>query len=318
MNYEELYNKGMEKLREHSLDANREFGAETGASIKKDRDFLDSLSFEMRLIDSREACISTNILGYDLKTPIMPGAMSGMGPLADDPLVAVARGVKEAGSMMWVGICSSSQLERVINTGVPTVKIIKPYQDDELIIKKLKEAEDMGAVAVGIDIDFFFGGKRKENILMPEAMAPRSVNELREFKDMTDLPFIIKGILSVSDAVKALEIGAEAIVISSHGQAVLDHAVTPLKILPDIIKEVNGKTEVLVDSGFKRGTDVLKALALGAKGVLMGKQIMLGLAADPDNGVYEILSVLNGELRRAMSITGCENTDRIDSSILKR
>lgn len=316
MKYEELFKKGYERLKEVGLDSNMEKGSETSASISKDRAYLDSLSLEMRLIDSIEADTRTELLGVKLNSPIMTGAMSGMNSLSPEPLLDVAKGVKEAGSMMWVGISSSKGLAEVINTGVPTIKIVKPYKDDQLIFEKMKEAEELGAIAVGMDIDFFFGGKRGDDILMPVAMAPKSEYQILKLKESVNIPFVIKGILSLKDVYKALDIGAEILVVSNHGEAVLDHAISPLQILPDIVEITRGKALVFTDSGLKRGTDILKALALGADGVLLGKQIMLGLAADREKGVSEILSIITEELKRSMSITGCRDIKAINSSIL--
>ena len=95
---------------------------------------------------------------------------------------------------------------------------------------------------------------------------------------------MIKGVLSIEDAIKAREAGVKAIVVSNHGGSVLDHAAHPLQILPEIARTLEGELEILVDSGFRRGTDVLKGLALGAKGALMGMNTLIGLAANGAEG----------------------------------
>ena len=115
--------------------------------------------------------------------------------------------------MIWVGIESKEHVKDVLETGVPTVRIVKPFQDLEAMVKELKEAEEGGAIAVGTDIDFFYGGKRGDRTFAPKAMAPKSVSELKGLAKATKLPFILKGVLSTQDAEKALEVGAGGIVV---------------------------------------------------------------------------------------------------------
>lgn len=319
MNYSELMEKAKQNLKERGcskyLSAN---GSETGYVALSNLGFFKTLAFKMRMIDTEIANTNFEIFGQRLKTPIMSAALSHMGDITEDPLVKVARGVKEAGSMMWVGIGGEEELERIIAVGVPVVKIIKPYKDSKEILKKLKHAEGKGAVAVGIDIDFSFGGKMDDIAFASEAMGTKTKLELKEFKEATNLPFVLKGILSVEDAKKAMEIGASCIVVSNHGGAVLDYAAHPLEALPDIKKVVGNNVVVLVDSGFRRGTDVLKALSLGADGVLLGHLLLMSLAANEVEGVKEMLRIITVELQRAMSITGCNNLKDIDETIIYR
>ena len=122
--------------------------------------------------------------------------------------------------------------------------------------------------------------------------------------------------MSTQDAVKVAEAGATAIVVSNHGGAVLDYAAPPLHILPEIVAELDGRMPILVDSGFVRGTDVFKALALGASGVMMGRVLMAALARGGAGGVALMLKGLTAELKRVMSITGCPNVKGIDPEIL--
>ena len=131
------------------------------------------------------------------------------------------------------------------------------------MIKELKEAEEGGAIAVGTDIDFFYGAKRGEKIFAPKAMAPKSVADLKRLTAATKLPFILKGVLSAEDAEKALEIGAGGIVVSNHGGAIIDYSAHPLEVQPEIKEVIGNKFPIFVDSGFRRGSDVMKALALG-------------------------------------------------------
>ena len=201
------------------------------------------------------------------------------------------------------GIASSEQVKEVLETGSPTVRIVKPFKEIETVIKELKEAEEGGAIAVGTDIDFFYGAKMGDRIFVPKA-APRSVTELKRLVTATKLSFILKGFLSGEDAEKALEMGAGGIVVSNHGGGVIDYAAHPLEVLPEIKQVIGDKMPIFVDSGFRRGFDVMKALALGANAVLVGWLLVMGLAANGSQGVTEMIDIVTDELRRIMSVTG--------------
>jgi isopentenyl diphosphate isomerase/L-lactate dehydrogenase-like FMN-dependent dehydrogenase len=268
------------------------------------------------MIDSEEASTEITLFNRKFKTPILGGALSGMADITEKPLSKVASGVKDSGSMMWVGIASSDLVKEVLKTGCPTVRIVKPFKEIESMIKELKEAEEAGAIAVGTDIDFFYGAKRGEKIFAPKAMAPKSVADLKRLTAATKLPFILKGVLSAEDAEKALEIGAGGIVVSNHGGAIIDYAAHPLEVLPGIKKVIGSRIPIFVDSGFRRGSDVMKALALGADAVLVGWLLTTGLAASGSQGVTEMIDTVTGELRRIMSVTGCRNLSQINDKVL--
>ena len=129
--------------------------------------------------------------------------------------------------------------------------------------------------------------------------------------------FVIKGITSVADAVKAAEIGATGIVVSNHGGRQLDHAPTTLEVLPEIVDAVGSQIEILVDSGFQRGTDIIKALALGARGVLIGKAYLYGLGAGGEAGVDRAIDILRAELVRNMTLMGLRSIDEITSECVR-
>ena len=147
-------------------------------------------------------------------------------------------------------------------------------------------------------------------------MAPKSLAELKKLVKATRLPFILKGVLSAEDARKALEIGAGGIVVSNHGGVIIDYAAHPLEVLPEIKEVIRDRIPIFVDSGFRRGSDVMKALALGADAVLVGWLLIMGLAANGSQGVTEIINIVTAELRRIMSVTGCRSLSEIDDKVL--
>jgi isopentenyl diphosphate isomerase/L-lactate dehydrogenase-like FMN-dependent dehydrogenase len=291
-------------------------GAETSFVARFNSRYFDHFGFKFRMLDSREASPGITLFGRKFETPLLSGALSGLADVAEKPLVKVAAGVKESGSMMWLGIVSSDQQREVLATGVPTIRIVKPYQDTEAILKELKEAEAAGAMAVGVDIDFFYGGKRGDRLFAPKAMGPKTGQEMRKLVEATRLPFIFKGVLSAEDARKALDIGAGGIVVSNHAGIIIDYAAHPLEVLPEIKEVVGDRIPIFADSGFRRGSDVMKALALGADAVLAGWLLVMGLAADGSEGVSEIIQIVTAELRRIMSVTGCRNLSEINGEVL--
>ena len=322
MKYDEIFSKAMTILKEQgkyeTFMREREAGAESGYGHRHNLEFFDTLSFEMRVIGTEVSSTETEVFGHRLCTPVMSGAMSGLQQYTSDPLVKIARGMRQAGSMMWVGICQPEELGAVIDTGVPTVDIVKPYKDDKEVERRIVEAEKRGAVAVGMDVDFCLGGKRGDSETMVGVVAPKSSQQLKDFKSITKLPFVLKGILSVGDAEEAERIGADAICVSNHAGVVLDYAAHPLQLLPEVRKAVSKEMTVLADSGFRRGTDVLKALALGADGVLMGYCVAVGLIANGEEGVRDIVDAVTSELRRAMTLTGCRDLSHVSEQILRR
>jgi isopentenyl diphosphate isomerase/L-lactate dehydrogenase-like FMN-dependent dehydrogenase len=219
MEYGELIKKAEANLRAKGALERYERGAETNFVGRFNVRYFERFGFKFRMIDSLEASTETVLFNRKFQTPILSAALSGLTEITDKPLSDIALGIKKSGSMMWVGIASAEQVRDVLKTEVPTVRIVKPFQAVETMIKELKEAEAGGVIAVGTDIDFFYGGKRGDRTFAPKAMAPKSLADLKELANGTKLPFILKGVLSTQDAEKALEIGAGGIVVSNHGGA---------------------------------------------------------------------------------------------------
>jgi isopentenyl diphosphate isomerase/L-lactate dehydrogenase-like FMN-dependent dehydrogenase len=168
-----------------------------------------------------------------------------------------------------------------------------------------------------MDIDAFFQEKAWDEEPGPAHwnLSPKSIDDMRHFCEATPLPFVIKGVLSVHDAHMVKEIGAEPLVVSFHGGEAIDYAMPVLQILPAIRQAVPDLT-ILADSGFRRGTDVLKALALGADGVGIVTLLLIACAADGRAGVKAMLEILHEELQRTMSLVGSPSVSQIDPSIL--
>ena len=151
---------------------------------------------------------------------------------------------------------------------------------------------------------------------MTETFGPQSTDELSQLISQTKLPFIVKGMLSLTDAEKAVQLGASAIVVSNHGGGSLDFAIPSMVVLPKIIDSVSNKVTVLIDSGFKTGNDVFKALAFSAKAVGFANSMLLAWGADGSAGVELLLNQIAAELQRTMAATGCPNLSAIKRSAI--
>ena len=157
-----------------------------------------------------------------------------------------------------------------------------------------------------------FTGKKKNlsNIMtyMNQQFDPSVTwDEAKEIASMWGGPFAIKGIMNSADAEKAIEIGASAIVISNHGGRQLDSAAAPIDVLPGIVKSVNNRVEILIDGGIRRGSDIVKAIALGADACLIGRPWVYGLAAKGEEGVGIAIDVLASEVKRNLQLLGCKS-----------
>jgi isopentenyl diphosphate isomerase/L-lactate dehydrogenase-like FMN-dependent dehydrogenase len=194
---------------------------------------------------------------------------------------------------------------------------VHPYKDEDRVVQHLERAHELGCVAVGINLDGMYGCKAWDEQPGPDYLGPQTVEQVRRFAGITPLPFVIKGMLSPQDAIAARELGASGVIVSIYGGEAIDYARPVLRALPDIRAVVPGMT-VLADSGFQRGTDVLKALSLGADGVSIVSLLLIAVAARGRDGVRIFMELLQEELQRAMSFVGIETPDTAEPSVLHR
>jgi len=313
----EIYQKGKENLEKKGVRWNITPDSALNASVRMNRQYLDALFFEPRFFDPVIPDTSCTILGAELKTPLFCSPISQTDFMSDEGLVEIARGVHQAGGLMMLGIGGSSELQKSIDLGAKVVKMIKPYQKTDLIYKKLREAEERGCVAVGMDIDHFYGRRVGDKVDRDDLFGPQDTAEIKQVISEAKLPFIIKGVLSSIDAEKAYQLGASAIMVSNHGFASIDYTVPSMVALPKIAERFGGKITILVDTGFKTGNDVLKALAFGARAVGFANSMILARMADGAAGVELLVNQITAELRRTMAATGCTSVASVDRSIIR-
>ncbi|OGO20464.1 MAG: hypothetical protein A2144_00820 [Chloroflexi bacterium RBG_16_50_9] len=314
----QIYAKGREALEKIGLKQPLPPESSYGASVAANRKYLDSLFFVTRFFDPVEVDTSFEIFGVKLKGPIFSSPISRTSYMTDEDLSEIARGLAGAGSLMMLGIGGSGVLQGAIDTGVPVVKIVKPFRNLDLIFKEVSDAESRGCVAVGMDIDHFYGGLMGTTVIRRELFGPQNSDDLKQLISQTRLPFIIKGVLSKVDAEKAAHIGAAAIVVSNHGYGSIDFSIPSMIALPEIVESVGDRLVVLIDTGFKTGNDVLKAMAFGAKAVGFANSMLMAYAAYGSEGVTFLMEQITAELARTMAATGCPSLSAIDRSISVR
>lgn len=281
------------------------------------REYFDSLLLEMRHIDCVRADTETSFFGESFAMPIATAALSHLNNTCENGMARMAQGVYAAGALCFSGMGEKEELKAMCASGAKVIKIIKPHASNDTVYAKIREAEECGAFAVGMDIDHAFSANGEYDCVCGLDMKPKSLEELKGFIESTKLPFIIKGILSLSDAEKALSAGAAGLVVSHH-HGIMDYAVPPLMLLPELAAFVAGRVPLFADCCFESGMDAFKALALGADGVCVGRAIMGPLAEAGAEGVRDKLRQINSELCGVMSRTGCASIKDIEPSIIHR
>lgn len=195
--------------------------------------------------------------------------------------------------------------------GIPT---IKPWNRDE-VIRKLDLARSSDPIAIAMDIDAA-GLPFLKNMTPPAGS--KTVVELKEFADRAGVPFILKGIMTVRGAIKAVEAGASGIVVSNHGGRVLDQCPSTAEVLPEIVDAVGNDVEVFVDGGIRTGVDVFKALALGAKAVIIARPFVTMVFGGGSEGPGVLIAKLKAELEDTMAMCGAKSLKDIDRTMIRR
>jgi len=302
-------------------------GAGTGASFRRNIEALQQYKINTCLIHGvSEPDITTTFFGVPLSFPVMAapitGTVTNLGGAIDelDYNRAVAQGCVEAGTLAFVGDGASPEkykigLHALAEAGGMGIPIFKPRSENRDILKRIKAAEEVNVVAVGMDIDAVVF---KTMAMKNQAVGPKSLEDLKNLIAATKRPFILKGIMNVRDAVLAVEAGAHGIIVSNHGGRVLDEMAGSMDVLEEIVKEIKGHIHIMIDGGFRTGVDILKALALGAEYVMIGRPVTIAAVGMGVQGVSFYLNSLKKELIKAMILTGCSSIAGISPDIVRR
>lgn len=305
------------------------------------------------LVDISHRNMTTTVLGQHLDIPIMiaPTAFHGMAHAEGER--ATARAASAAGSLMIVSTLANTRLEDIAaEASCPLWFQLYVYKDRAATAELVKRAEAAGYGAIVLTVDAQLWGVREADVrnrfCLPPGLAIKNLpsgmenfpadvedsglaayvasqldpalswQDVAWLRSLTDLPIVLKGIVHPDDAVLAAEHGASAIIVSNHGGRQLDTAPATLDALPAIAEAVGGELELYLDGGIRRGTDVLKALALGAKAVAIGRPALWGLAAGGEAGVCKVLNILAAELELAMGLCGCTSAAQVSPDLVQK
>lgn len=303
-------------------------GIGSGASFNNNFLALRRYKLKMKLIEKDfTPDTAYNFFGKELSMPIMAASVAGVNSFGGDSVIteqefcrSVVLGCKAAGTLGWRGDTYTYSLENSFGINAIAeadgfgVKIVKP-RDQETIIKFFKKAEEVGCVAVGVDVD---GAGSYAMSTHNKPVFKKSPEDIKELVSSTRLPVIIKGIMCIEDALKVADSGAAAIVVSNHGGRVLDHTPGTADVLPEIVDELKERINIIVDGGIRTGYDVVKMLALGADSVLIGRDIVRAAVGAGTKGVKIHMEYIQNTLQKAMKITNCKTLKDISSDILNK
>lgn len=285
----------------------------------KTRRYLDQILVEMRAIDATMPELSTEIFGHQYSTPLMMPAFSHLNKVLKEgrkPMNEYAEVAREMNMLNWVGMESDEDYADIVSCGAPTVRIIKPFKDHDLILEQIAFAEKYGAVAVGVDIDHVPGKNGQYDAPDGMQLGPVMLEDLKQYVEAAHVPFVAKGVLSVQDALKCRDVGCKAVLVSHH-HGRLPYAIPPVAILPAIKEALKGSgMQIFCDCHIDSGYDAYKALAMGADAVAPGRSILAPLLKMGKEGVKEKLNKMNNELKEMMLYTGIKDTHSFDPTVL--
>ncbi|KAL0442506.1 UNVERIFIED_CONTAM: Peroxisomal (S)-2-hydroxy-acid oxidase [Sesamum latifolium] len=322
-------------------------GAEDQWTLHENRNAFSRILFRPRiLVDVSNIDMTTTILGFKVSMPIMvaPTAMQKMAHPAGE--LATARAASAAGTIMTLSSWATSSVEEVASTG-PGTRFFQlyVYRDRNVVRQLVRRAEKAGFKAIALTVDTPRLGRREADIknrfTLPTHLTLRNfdgldlgtvdrtndsglatyvadqVDQSLNWKDVkwlqsiTTLPILVKGVLTAEDASLAVQAGAAGIIVSNHGARQLDYVPATIMALEEVVRAAQGRVPVFLDGGIRRGTDVFKALALGASGVFIGRPVVFALAAYGEAGVRKMLKMLHDELELTMALSGCRSIKEI-------
>ena len=301
----------------------------------------------------RERSLETTVLGQRVSMPILVAPTAFHAMAHEDGELATARASAQAGTLMVVSTLSNTDVEDIsAASDGPLWFQLYIYKDREATRDLIARVEKTRCSAVMLTVDAPLLGPRERDVrnrfTLPEGLSVKNLlgagqgvvgkeaggsglasyvssfldpsiswKDVEWLQKITKLPLLIKGIVRADDARRAVSMGVKGIVVSNHGGRQLDTSPATIEALPHVAKAVGDRAEVFVDGGVRRGVDVVKALALGARAVFVGRPILWGLAVDGERGVARVLDLLRNELDNAMGLCGCVSLDDIDSSLLR-
>jgi isopentenyl diphosphate isomerase/L-lactate dehydrogenase-like FMN-dependent dehydrogenase len=280
------------------------------------------------LVDVGEVTTATTLLGTEVSSPlgIAPFAMQRLLDPAGE--VGTARAAAAAGVLLTVSTLTTSTHAEIAEAGAgPRWFQLYVLKDRQRTLDHMHEAREAGYSALVLTVDVPYLGRRERDLRLGFENPPRDLDlpyanlfettpsltwrDLEWIRAELPLPLVLKGILTREDAELAVEHGADAVWVSNHGGRQLDGVAAGLDALPEVAEAVAGRCEVYVDGGIRRGTDVLKALALGARAAFAARAFACALAVDGEAGVTQALSLLSEEIRLGLGLLGCTSPEQV-------
>jgi glycolate oxidase len=302
-------------------------GSESETTLRRNRLAFDRIALRPRiLVDVSHVDPSTTFMGQKLRIPAILAPIGGMQTLHPEGAVASAKAATEFGIIQAVSSVTEPALE-VTGAATTTPKIFQLYVngDEQWIADILGRARQAGYTALALTVDVAHYSRRERPMLSRYSrtgMATRGQRDYRAaltwdtmdmIREIGGLPFMLKGVQTAEDAEIAVQHGVDVIWVSNHGGRQIDHGLGSMDTLPEIVQAVNGRARIIVDGGVQRGSDILKAIALGADAVALGRLQGWGLAAAGTEGVVRMLEILEDELICAMALTGLTSMDQVSS-----
>jgi glycolate oxidase len=294
-------------------------GAETETTVRRNRQALDSIAFRPRVLrDVSRIDTTASLFGRRVRLPLLLAPIGGLESIVEGGAAAAARAAAQFGVPQMLSSVCQPGLEQTA-AAADTTRYFQLYVrgDDAWVDDHVRRARDHGYSAFCLTVDVAMYSRRERDLIgrfikpwratAGDGIAFQSGlswDQVKRFKDKHDLPLIIKGIATAEDARLAVEHGVEVVYVSNHGGRQLDHSLGSAAVLPEILKAIDKKIPVWVDGGFMRGTDVVKAIALGASAVGIGRLCGLGLAAAGVPGLVRTLELLEDEIRIALGLLG--------------
>ncbi len=305
-------------------------GAESETTVRRNRQALDSLAFRPRVLrDVSAVDLTTTFLGRRLRLPVLTAPIGGLETFDPAGGAAVARATGEFGAIQMLSSVCMPGLEETAKAA-DNIRIYQLYVrgDQAWVDDHVRRAVDHGYAAFTITVDTAHYSRRERDI------ATRFVKPWRQratgfsyqsgmtwdlvkhVKDTHAIPLGLKGIATAEDAALCVEHGVDMVYVSNHGGRQLDHGRGSMDVLPEVLQAVNGRARVIIDGGFVRGTDVVKAIAMGADLVGLGRLPCYGLAAAGQAGLVRVLELVEEEMRICLSLLGVDRLAALDRSYL--
>jgi 4-hydroxymandelate oxidase len=326
-------------------------GAADEITLRANREVFDRMRLMPRiLLDVSHIDTSVAVLGQQLSGPIILAPVAYHKLFHPEGELATVRGAGAAGVKMTLSTFSTASVEEVAREAKNPIWFQVYVQPDRGFTRELiQRAEAAGVAAFCVTVDTPVAGCRnreeRTEFSLPEGLDCPNLSGLKSgtplrghrpggreiysalfdakltwkdiewIRSLTKLPVVLKGVLNPDDAERAVKAGVAGIVVSNHGSRNLDTLPATLDALPAVVERVAGRIDVLMDGGIRRGTDIVKALALGAKAVLIGRPYIYGLAVSGADGVTRVLDILRAEFEIAMALTGRTAVSQLDQAI---